>query len=410
MEKDKNNYSGTVWNTIGVALNSFLSFFFLITVTRINGIEESGNFSFLFTVSLLLFTISTYGGRVYQVSDEIREFEFQNYLTSKFYSSVFALIIMFLFMVLNGYNMSLMLMLLFLFGGRVVETFSDVYYGVFQRNNHLDYVGISMTLKSLISIIMFFIIDVLTYDVVLSTLSLPIANTFVFIFYDYRLLKKYQSVEFDFSNKTIKVIKVTKYIFLFNFLTILIINIPRYMVDIFLDQKAQGYFGIIIMIPTVLSLFGQFIIQPSLVKLSKYYNERKLYEYLKILKLSIFTVVILSVLCMTCAYFLGPQVLGILYGIDFKDYRLTLLLAILGGTFNVFTSIISVNLTVMRETKKQFLFYLITFLLGTILSYYIISKLKMDGVFLSYLLTMFIQFILFLGLFSYKFKQNKKAK
>ena len=68
-----------VWNMIGLTLNSFISLFYLIIITRINGIENTGIFSFLFTLSLILYTICLYGGRVYQVSDIKGEFNSQQY-------------------------------------------------------------------------------------------------------------------------------------------------------------------------------------------------------------------------------------------------------------------------------------------------------------------------------------------
>ena len=67
-----------IWNMIGNSLNSFLSLFLLIIVTRINGIELSGIFSYAFTLTLILQMISNYGGRIYQVSDYNEEFKYED--------------------------------------------------------------------------------------------------------------------------------------------------------------------------------------------------------------------------------------------------------------------------------------------------------------------------------------------
>ena len=83
-----------VWNTIGTTFNSFLSLFLLIVVTRINGIDISGKFSFAFALTLMLQSISNYGGRIYQISDIKNEFSFNEYLGSRIKASAISIILM----------------------------------------------------------------------------------------------------------------------------------------------------------------------------------------------------------------------------------------------------------------------------------------------------------------------------
>ena len=49
MKKISKNQKIFLWNAFGTSFNSFLSLFFLIIVTRINGIDESGLFSFYYS-------------------------------------------------------------------------------------------------------------------------------------------------------------------------------------------------------------------------------------------------------------------------------------------------------------------------------------------------------------------------
>ena len=92
-----------IWNMIGNSLNSFLSLFLLIIVTRINGIELSGIFSYAFTLTLILQMISNYGGRIYQVSDYKEEFKFEEYLGSRVKTSFISIIILLLFCIYNKF-------------------------------------------------------------------------------------------------------------------------------------------------------------------------------------------------------------------------------------------------------------------------------------------------------------------
>ncbi len=58
-----------IWNLVRTCLNSFNSLFFLIIVTRINGIHDAGIFSIAYSTALILYTIGLYSGRLCQVTD-----------------------------------------------------------------------------------------------------------------------------------------------------------------------------------------------------------------------------------------------------------------------------------------------------------------------------------------------------
>ena len=56
---------------------------------------------------------------------------------------------------------------------------------------------------------------------------------------------------------------------MFSLLTLILLNVPRFIANYTLNSDEIGYLGILMMIPTVMSLICQFIIQPNLVKLTK---------------------------------------------------------------------------------------------------------------------------------------------
>lgn len=69
-----------LWNTIGVLAQNAISPLLLIVVTRLNGVDDSGLFSFAFSLALIFWAIGIWGGRTYQVSDVKHEFTPQSYI------------------------------------------------------------------------------------------------------------------------------------------------------------------------------------------------------------------------------------------------------------------------------------------------------------------------------------------
>lgn len=234
MIRDKN----FVWHTIGTTLNSFLSLFLLVNVTRINGLEASGNFSFIFTLTLILQLVSNFGGRIYQISDLKEEFSFQEYLGSRLKTTIISIILLMLGCFLFKFDNNLIILAAILMIFRIIETFSDVFYGEFQKKEHLNFVGVSLTLKSLLVLISFLIANLLTKNLYISSFSMVIAAFIVFITYDLYKINQIKKVFFAFNNK---IYLKSKYIFLFSLLTLILLNVPRFIAKYTLNSDEMPY-------------------------------------------------------------------------------------------------------------------------------------------------------------------------
>ena len=390
-----------VWNTIGTTFNSFLSLFLLIVVTRINGIDISGKFSFAFALTLMLQSISNYGGRIYQISDIKNEFSFNEYLGSRIKASAISIILMIILIFILNLDVNEIKITIFLMALRIIETFSDVFYASFQRNNHLDYVGISLTIKSCIIIGLFALADLLTKNVQIASFACVIAAFLSFIFYDLVKIKKYEKLKISYNDK---IYSKSIYIFLFSFVTYLLLNVPRFVANFTLDDNEIGYLGIFMMIPTVMALICQFIIQPVLIDLTKNFHKKEIVKFREILRKSIFILISFSIICSFLAVTLGPAVLKILYGLDFDNYKLIFLILILAGLFNGLTTIFSNILTIMRKTKCQFINYIFSLILNIAFGFIGASLYDLKGIFTGLMLAMVLQFIMFLLLY---FKNEK---
>lgn len=406
--KRKKYFKDLFWNTLGVSLNSFLIMLLLIVITRINGIKISGFFSFAFSFCAIIQTITMYGGRNYQVSDVTNKIDDNSYLSTKMITTVLGIVAAFIYFLIFRQNEETLLFITLIMIIKIIETFSDVFYAILQKNNELDIVGKSYVLKNIIGFIVFTLIDYITKSVPISIVGMIGVNILLFIIYDYKKTVKLTKPKINLNSKCLIVLKECFYFFFYNFLILLIANISRFTVNNLLSSKELGYYGILIMIPSIMTLFGQFLITPSLVNLSKLYQKKDIKGFIKELrKVFIFSIGI-SLVFIICAYFLGEQVLSILYSISFKGYKIVFVEFIIIGLLNAFTLIISNALTVMRKTKYQVYLYLTTLVLGIASSYLLTKNYGFNGAINSYLITMGIQFLLFLIYFIIVIKRSKK--
>lgn len=402
MQAQKKDY---IWNSIGSFLQSAISPILLIVITRLNGVGDSGLFSFAMSLSVVFWAISLWGGRTYQVSDVKKEFSSGDYIVVRFISSLIVAVFSISFCILSGYDLIKTELIMVLVSFKILESIADSMYGVLQIHNKLYIVGISLTIKSVFGFIIFAIVDILTKNIVYGALSIFLVNIAVVIFYDIPWMKHVESVGLTKKNimQAGKIMKKTAEVFVVVFLTMFSLNIPRYFLDKY-HYDQIGYFGIMAMPITLLTLFISFVLQPNVVNLSELLKKKKIKEFTNIVsKIDIITFT-LGILFVVSSYLIGVWALNTVFGIDINNFRIDLTIMVIGAVANAFVSIYVNLLIILRRFKGQFYTLLVTNILAVVLSIYLIDKLAMLGSVLVFMTISFLQAIILLFIYKRSLK------
>lgn len=402
MQAQKKDY---IWNSIGSFLQSAISPILLIVITRLNGVEDSGLFSFAMSLSVVFWAISLWGGRTYQVSDVKKEFSSGDYIVVRFISSLIVAVFSISFCILSGYDLIKTELIMVLVSFKILESIADSMYGVLQIHNRLYIAGISLTMKSVFSFMLFTLVDILTKNIIYGALSIFIVNIAVVIFYDIPWMKHVESVGLTKKNimQAGKIMKKTAEVFVVVFLTMFSLNIPRYFLDKY-HYDQIGYFGIMAMPITLLTLFISFVLQPNVVNLSELLKKKKIKEFTKIVSKIDFITFTLGILFVVSSYLIGVWVLNTVFGIDINNFRIDLTIMVIGAVANAFVSIYVNLLIILRRFKGQFYTLLVTNILAVILSIYLIDRLAMLGSVLVFMTISFLQAIILLFIYKRSLK------
>lgn len=402
MQAQKKDY---IWNSIGSFLQSAISPILLIIITRLNGVGDSGLFSFAMSLSVVFWAISLWGGRTYQVSDVKKEFSSGDYIVVRFISSLIVAVFSISFCILSGYDLIKTELIMVLVSFKILESIADSMYGVLQIHNKLYIVGISLTIKSVFGFIIFAIVDILTKNIVYGALSIFLVNIVVVIFYDIPWMKHVESVGLTKKNimQAGKIMKKTAEVFVVVFSTMFSLNIPRYFLDKY-HYDQIGYFGIMAMPITLLTLFISFVLQPNVVNLSELLKKKKIKEFTKIVSKIDFITFTLGILFVISSYLIGVWVLNTVFGIDINNFRIDLTIMVIGAVANAFVSIYVNLLIILRRFKGQFYTLLVTNILAAVLSVYLIDRLAMLGSVLVFMIISFLQAIILLFIYKRSLK------
>lgn len=388
MEKniDKKN---VLWNMIGASSNAFTSLIFAIVVTRINGLEEAGIFTYAFATACLFYVIGIYAGRAFQVTDITEKYSDTDYIYHRIITCIVMMLTIVGFNIIKGYDIFKSAIMLLLCFYKVTEAFSEVLYAIVQKKEHLYQVGISMTIKAIVSMIVLFIVDYFTKNLILSCISIVAVNLIGIVFYDLKNINKVEIIKTKFSIDKIKSIFVAGFFtFVLTFLGAYLINAPRYAIDDILTSDLQTIFGIIIMPATFMGLLGQYIIQPALTKIANSLKEKNYKNLKNIITFVIVAIILIGIFVLLIAYFLEAPVLGIIYGVDLNPYILSMMIIILGSIMYSLGIMISYILIAFRKTFVQAVVYTIVSIIATILSYVLVKKIEILGASITYAATM----------------------
>ena len=401
MEETKQNkkelFKNFIWNSIGTGLNSFNSLFFLIIVTRINGVDNAGIYSIAYATALILYTVGLYSGRLTQVTDIENKLKDKDYILSRIISSLFMIVIAFVYVFIKGYTIFKLTVCILLTIYKATEAFAEIYYGIMQKNDLLYKSGQSLTFKSLVGLTVFLVVDLLTKNIIAAILASIGVNVLTMIFYDFRVINKLvDKAEKGTLKNALTIFKNDFFVFANSFAGIYVLNAPKYALDTYCDDKTQAMFGYIIMPATVITLFAQFVFMPFLNDLKKLYAEKNMKKFGQVSRKIKYAVVGFGIFAVTAGYFIGPEVLRIIYGVDeLLNYRVQL--AIILGAYICYgisyTNLIL--LTTVRKTFIQFVIYVITMCIAFIGSNMFVKAYGIDGAVRSCIFTLGSQFIMY---------------
>lgn len=394
MIKDKKLFSNFLWNTIGSGLASFNSLFFMMAITRINGLEDAGIFSITFATASIFYIFAIYSGRYFHTTDVKGNIKDKDYIVSRIITCLTTLLIVCIFVFINDYVIYKNIILILLCTWRGQEAFSDVFYAVLQKNGSLDKVGKSLVFKGILGILFFVIIDLFTKNLIWSCLAINIVSVLVLVCYDIPQALKHIKKEEKITKNNIKEIYIKEfYIFANSCLMMYILNAPKFAIESYLTEDIQAIFGIILMPASILPLFAQFVVAPIINKLKELYKDKNLAKLVATQNKMILAIIAFGIFAVFIGFIIGIPVLEILYNTGLDEYKIPFLIILIAYILYAIGYVKTMVLTIFRKIKEQFFVHIISAVVIFLASYILVKLYGINGAAISYFVTMLIYYL-----------------
>ena len=141
------------------------------------------------------------------------------------------------------------------------------------------------------------------------------------------------------------------------------------------------------------------------------WNDGRMTQFLKIVLMMLGGLFVMSIVVLLAAWLFGIPVLSLLYGVGLNDYKLELIVLIIGGFLYTFSNVFDNALIVMRKQYLLLISYLFSWIFVNVTVKSLVSSMGLMGASISYTLSMGVFCIITMLIFvvNYKKLQRKEA-
>lgn len=307
--------ANAVWNSAGSLF--YMGCQWLITVLVVSlspNYDNSGILAFAMAVGLVFYAIGTYSIRPFQISDIKNEYSAQNYIAFRLLTNIgsYALCIIYLLFITQRWDLILASLLYLVF--KFDESFSDVLFGIYQKNARMDYIGKSYIARGALSLSCFAISIGLTSNIFISIACMAASCIFVTFAYDIPRSTLFGPIKPSISRqKAFLLLKKCFVAMLANLMLTYVVSAVRQYYGIIAGDSELGIYAAIATPAVVVQASIGYIYTPFIVPLAEAFHKGRkpfLKYFLKIL--SILTILILGLSAVLCI--VGPAFLILIFG------------------------------------------------------------------------------------------------
>lgn len=401
------------WTLLGNILYSACRWGMLVVIAKICIPEMVGKFVLGIAVTEPIFMFFNLQLRSVLVTDIKKEFTFNDYLGLRLLTSGIAIVAVFFASIILGYEWSTVVIVIGVGMNKLIDSISDLFYGLLQFHERMDRIAKSMIIKGLSAFIAFSFGVYSTNTVIWGIVGFIAAGIMTLLLYDIRsgffIIQLNRSILDDPLSKEkttlmdlmpswelktlIKIIKLSLPLGVVMLLLSLNENISKYFIERLLGERELGIFAAMAYLTIIGSTMINALGQAASPRLANYFAVNKFHEYKTLLLRLLGFSVLIGGLGLLIAFFAGKHVLGIIYTIEYAQHNNIFILIMVWAMISYLASFTGYGMTAARCFKPQVLLFSIVLGVTTLACVLFIPPFGLIGVALSIIVGSIVQFV-----------------
>jgi len=322
-----------------------------------------------------------------QTIDTQRKFDFSSYFSLRTTTTLLAIAIIIGIALLSKHDHYTALLLLLVGAAKSIESLSDVFHGLFQRVERMDYSAKSLALNGVISILSVTLALYFTHSLLAAAAALASTWLLLLVLFDLphglsilaaeaeskisqrgaasKLLRSVQSQ--IRSTATFRLALLAFPLGIGTFLCALNINIPRYLIVMYIGERELGYFSALASSTIAIDLFVRALGTSAMPTLAKLLNSGDSDKFIRHVFRATIIAFTIGAIAVGITALWGKQLLAIIYRDDYASYSNLLAALMAVGAFSAIATTLSLATTAAHLFRQQALVYGINalYLLGS---------------------------------------------
>ncbi len=358
-----------------------------------------GQYSLGVSICAPVFVLAGLNLRFVQATDAGNEYSFNHYWGLRLITSFLAILTVSLIVIFMGYRLELAVIVLLLGVFKSLEALSDTIYGFLQRREQMDFIGISLIVKSLLSVFLLIISLSFSKNLFWAVSSLVAASALTLIWYDSfrcgRILADPVPARRSFIDiaralrpywgkpEQLKLVRISLPLGLVGMLLTLTFNIPRYFIEHHWGAKPLGIYSAMFQLLLAGSIVMMAIGQSLQPRLAIYYAGGQLGAFRHILVKAAAFAGLLGGLGFLFAILWGKQLLTVFYSSEYARHAHCFQMVMMASIFYYIATILLFGLSAMRAFKKLLLPFSASVIIAALSSWHLIPRFGIEGAALS---------------------------
>lgn len=406
IEEKRSLQQNMLFNTVGSIIYYVCQWLMSVIIVRMSGYEDGGVLALAMSITAAPSIVALFNVRSYQVSDTKGEFSNKIYIVSRRYTNILSFLICVIMVLFQGYSGRTVWAILAFMVIRISEGIADVYYGIEQKQERMDYAGISLAIRGIGMIGLFVVVFLVTGNLVACIVTNALFSLMINLIYDKNVSKRwYKDDAAPSFNEVMLLLKVCYPLAIVAFLNNLSVNLIKLFLEQYHGEEIMGIYSSVSSPTMVIQLAATTLFAPFVPILTEYYVSKQKDDFMGVLRKFIIMLLVLLAVCLIGAALLGEWGLVLLFSESIRPYTglfvpvvvVSFLIAINACLFSI--------CTLLRQIKPQYIIGFSGVIASFALSVTLVKAYSMNGVIIATVGTLVLQIIIQIILIAKKIKQ-----
>lgn len=347
----------TIFNAIGCLCYLGCQWVTTVMVVRLSSsYENSGLYAFAMATGIIFASLALYKVRTFQVSDISNQFSNSSYIAFRLITILIGWFVCAVYIpIATNRQMNLITVSLLYLVFKTDESFSDVLYGIYQKNGRMDYIGISQFIRGILSLIAFSAGLALTDSLPTAIISMTTSCMLVTIVYDLPHARRFGSIKPIFDNSALLALaKICFFAMLASLLANSIVSSVRQYYGIVNGSEALGHYASVATPAVLIQVAATYLYSPLIGKLAADLKKDRVLFLKSFIKTMGMLVLVMGI-CVLALSLVGSSLLTIAFGNSIQPYTY-LFPYVLTATAAVGLLLYCNDVLIIQRRMKQTLF------------------------------------------------------